>query len=322
MLKHRLLMSALLIPATIGLFYWDDQFGLKAPILFVIVLVISARCVWELVVLSRVAGFLPNLSLCWIWTATLLFAGWAPNLYPMSAAALIFKNGHAPFGWLAAMAMSILLMAMIRFRSPDPTSDCAAMQTLDSMNRAAGNPTNQSCEPRAGFHLGSAGIEFLIINYVGVLMVVTAQLRWVDQGGYFALSALVIATKMGDVGAYTFGRLIGGPKMVPRLSPGKTWAGGVGHLVTAGLCSAAWLCWIGPKVSSFWFAWGFWPAIVFGVVVGFAGLIGDLVESLIKRDVGVKDAPALLPGFGGLLDLMDSILLAGPVAYAMWLQLR
>jgi phosphatidate cytidylyltransferase len=60
----------------------------------------------------------------------------------------------------------------------------------------------------------------------------------------------------------------------------------------------------------------------FGVVVGTAGLFGDLAESLIKRDVGVKDAPLLLPGFGGLLDLMDSILLAGPVAFGIWVWLH
>ena len=84
----------------------------------------------------------------------------------------------------------------------------------------------------------------------------------------------------------------------------------------------AWLVWFGPAVSMLWEPWRILPAFVFGVVVGFAGLIGDLVESLIKRDLGVKDAPALLPGFGGLLDLMDSILLAGPVAYGMWHLLR
>jgi phosphatidate cytidylyltransferase len=59
-------------------------------------------------------------------------------------------------------------------------------------------------------------------------------------------------------------------------------------------------------------------AALFGAIVGFTGLVGDLAESLIKRDVGAKDAPVLLPGFGGLLDLMDSLLLAGPVALGMW----
>ncbi|HVJ86745.1 MAG TPA: phosphatidate cytidylyltransferase, partial [Caulifigura sp.] len=58
--------------------------------------------------------------------------------------------------------------------------------------------------------------------------------------------------------------------------------------------------------------------LLFGVVMGFVGLVGDLCESLIKRDVGKKDAAALFPGFGGLLDLLDSVLFAGPIAWAWW----
>jgi phosphatidate cytidylyltransferase len=175
-----------------------------------------------------------------------------------------------------------------------------------------------------GGEIATLGIELLIVVYVGLFLATTSRLRWPSEAssGYFALGALVVATKMGDTGAYTFGRLIGGPKMTPALSPGKTWSGGIGHLVTAMLFSVVWLCWLGPKICPLWQPWKIAPAEIFGVVVGFAGLVGDLAESLIKRDVGVKDAPALLPGFGGLLDLMDSILLAGPVAYAMWHVLR
>ena len=61
----------------------------------------------------------------------------------------------------------------------------------------------------------------------------------------------------------------------------------------------------------------FW-SIVYGAIIGLAGLVGDLCESLVKRDLGKKDAASLLPGFGGLLDLLDSILYAGPVAYVPW----
>ncbi len=304
MLKHRLLMSAVLIPATIALFVWDDWYGPEAPILFVVLLAISARCVWELVVLSRTAGFRPSLALCWVWTWSLLFAQWSPRLFHSSDMFLLFQDGRAPFGWFAFIAVTILLLAVFRFRAPETLTEGDA----DS-------------RPQTGQHFVSAAIEFFIIHYIGILLAVTAQLRWASDG-YFVLGALVIATKMGDVGAYTFGRLIGGPKMTPRLSPGKTWAGGVGHLLTAGICSGAWLCWLGPMISPQWSSWHILPAVVFGTVVGFAGLIGDLAESLIKRDIGVKDAPVLLPGFGGLLDLMDSILLAGPVAYAMWHLLR
>jgi phosphatidate cytidylyltransferase len=301
MLKHRLLMSALLIPGAIGLFAWDHSFGSNsAPVLFVVLLAISARCVWELVVLSRAAGFRPSLALCWIWSWSLLFAVWAPRLFHPSDMSYLFQQGRVPLGWFAFISVSILLMAVIRYRPPVPSTDVVANSFLPP-----------------GQQFVSAAIEFFIIHYVGMMLAVTAQMRWLPEG-YFALGALVIATKMGDVGAYTFGRLIGGPKMTPRLSPGKTWSGGVGHVITAGLSSAAWLCWIGHRVNGHWHDWPFWPAILFGVVVGFAGLMGDLAESLIKRDVGVKDAPALLPGFGGLLDLMDSLLLAGPVAAFMW----
>jgi phosphatidate cytidylyltransferase len=172
---------------------------------------------------------------------------------------------------------------------------------------------------RPGSNLATLGMEFLCVAYLGVLLALTCQLRWLGKSeGYFALGAMVVATKMGDVGAYTFGRLIGGAKMTPKLSPGKTWSGGVGHVATAGLATIAWLCWLGPKVSPDWTTWSVMNAALFGAIVGFTGLVGDLAESLIKRDVGAKDAPVLLPGFGGLLDLMDSLLLAGPVALGMW----
>lgn len=305
MLKHRLLMSALLIPATIGLFVWDHHLGESAPVLLVLLLGVSARCVWELVVLARVAGFRPNLALCWSGVWAMLMAGWwHSDVFWNAPIARYFRNTTTPFGWFAVVAVALLMNAVIRYpiaKQPHETGD--------------------ESQRSIGLELGTLGIEFFVIIYIGMLLVVTSRLRWADNDdvkGYFALGALVVATKMGDVGAYTFGRLIGGPKMVPKLSPGKTWAGGVGHLLTAGFSSVAWLMWIGPKICGQWHTWNFESALLFGVVVGFAGLMGDLAESLIKRDVGVKDAPPLLPGFGGLLDLMDSLLLAGPVAYWMW----
>ena len=305
MLKHRLLMSALLIPATIGLFVWDHHLGESAPVLLVLVLLLSARCVWELVTLTRAAGFQPNLwfGVASVWS--LLVVTWWPHLpktfYLWESVVLVVVEPDAPMwaGMFGVVAVLLLVNAVFRYPLILPRQD-------------------------AGREIATLGVELLIVVYVGVLLAMTSQLRWPGKAssGYFALGALVVATKMGDVGAYTFGRLIGGPKMTPKLSPGKTISGGFGHLVTAGLCSVAWLCWLGPMVSTSWQSWDVAPAALFGVVVGFAGLIGDLAESLIKRDVGVKDAPALLPGFGGLLDLMDSILLAGPVAYGMWHLLR
>ena len=311
MLKHRLLMSALLIPGTIGLFVWDHHLGQRAPVLLVLVLLVSVRCVWELVALVRTIGLQPDFPLCWISSWMLIAIAWLPAIeIPESPFRSIDSDLGGRFVLLGFLFVLFAINAIRRF----------------SRTSATGTPISEKAN-QPGTHTKTLGVELLIVTYVGVLLAITVQLRWTanvegSKTGYLALAALVVATKMGDVGAYTFGRLIGGPKMTPKLSPGKTWSGGVGHVVTAGLSSVAWLSWLGPKISWSWGAWSLGSAICFGVVVGLAGLFGDLVESLIKRDVGVKDAPVLLPGFGGLLDLMDSLLLAGPVAYGMWHLLR
>jgi phosphatidate cytidylyltransferase len=145
-------------------------------------------------------------------------------------------------------------------------------------------------------------------------------LRWVQGAGagYYVLASMVIATKMGDVGAYTLGRLFGKRKMAPHLSPGKTWAGFVGALAGGALGAWTWLTFGSGLFTSVSAAPPAWWSLMYGLVLGLVGLIGDLCESLIKRDMGQKDAAVLMPGFGGLLDLLDSILFAGPVAYSLW----
>ncbi len=166
-------------------------------------------------------------------------------------------------------------------------------------------------------------MEILGVCYLGLLLAVTAQLRWVAgaQAGYYVLGSLVIAAKSGDIGAYTLGRLFGKRKMIPRLSPGKTWMGFWGALGGAALGAWAWLSFAAPlfgeSVKPPPAGW----ALFYGVILGLVGLVGDLCESLIKRDAGQKDSAALFPGFGGLLDLLDSVLYAGPVAYVLWLLL-
>jgi phosphatidate cytidylyltransferase len=172
-----------------------------------------------------------------------------------------------------------------------------------------------------GHTMESLGAEIFVVLYCGLLLALTAQLRWLGGGacGYAALGSVIVAVKSGDIGGYTLGRLFGKRKMAPRLSPGKTWAGFVGALLGAALGAWLWVTFATPQLM---------PAgvrtansinvLAFGLVMGFVGLVGDLAESLIKRDVGRKDAAALFPGFGGLLDLLDSVLFAGPIAWAWW----
>ncbi|MEO6810638.1 MAG: phosphatidate cytidylyltransferase, partial [Isosphaeraceae bacterium] len=118
-------------------------------------------------------------------------------------------------------------------------------------------------------------------------------------------------------GAYTFGRLAGRHKLWPRLSPKKTVEGALGGLFVAVMAA---LIVVAVARYVFHFHTLSWPAAIgYGVVVGSAAQLGDLMESMIKRDCARKDASDALPGFGGVLDVMDSLLFAGPIAYGYWL---
>ena len=149
--------------------------------------------------------------------------------------------------------------------------------------------------------------------YLGVLGSAFAQLRWLgDPARTSTILALTIfVPKAGDIGAFFTGTFLGRHKMTPILSPKKTWEGFAGGMVFS-MGTAIGLSYTGDV-----FRHGILEAAAFGLVVGIAGVLGDLAESLIKRDSQTKDAAQSIPGFGGLLDVVDSVLFAAPVAY-MW----
>lgn len=123
----------------------------------------------------------------------------------------------------------------------------------------------------------------------------------------------VILTWASDIGAYVAGRALGKAKLLPSVSPGKTRAGAIGALVvTMGVAYA-----YNAHVLRPWsrLALAPWTAMIFGVVISVAAQVGDLAESLLKREAGVKDSSHLLPGHGGILDRLDSLFFALPVAY-------
>lgn len=160
----------------------------------------------------------------------------------------------------------------------------------------------------------------LAISYTGWLLTFLVQLRLLggNLAGMAALLTLVIVVKMCDTGAYTVGRLIGRHKMTPRLSGGKTWEGLLGGLAFACLGSWCAFYWLLPALADsvpapVHYAW--W---VYGLVVGLTGVVGDLAESLLKRDLKCKDSSTWMPGFGGVLDVLDSLLFSAPVAYLLW----
>jgi phosphatidate cytidylyltransferase len=130
------------------------------------------------------------------------------------------------------------------------------------------------------------------------------------RGSTEVILMIILVVKFTDIGAYFGGRTFGRHKLIPWLSPGKTWEGLFFGVLTAGLMGM--LC--ATRIKHL--IW--WKGFIFGVVIGGIGQLGDLLESLMKRDAEVKDSGKLIPGFGGVLDVIDSPLLAAPFAYLMF----
>ncbi len=161
--------------------------------------------------------------------------------------------------------------------------------------------------------IAAAGGSLLAFCLLGLLLGYIVTLRR-EYDIWIVLWAL-LTTKSSDIGAYTLGSLIGRHKLIPWLSPGKTWEGLFGAILFAAGIGAggAWLLGAAgiegrPAVL---------PAAALGGLFAIAGQTGDLLESVLKRDAGAKDSGGSIPGFGGVLDVIDSLLLAAPVAY--WL---
>ena len=132
-----------------------------------------------------------------------------------------------------------------------------------------------------------------------------------DVEGKFFLLYFILVTKFSDMGAYAIGSLIGRHKMIPRISPGKTWEGFAGAIVVSTGASLAFVHIFGAHM----FGMNTLHAAVLGILLSVTAVIGDLIESLFKREAGVKDSGHLFPGIGGILDLLDSLLFNAPIMY-------
>ena len=147
---------------------------------------------------------------------------------------------------------------------------------------------------------------FVVLAGVVVLLPSWALLvrlhREGSLGAELAFTLLLIVWA-ADVGAYAFGRLLGRTKLAPAVSPGKTWEGVTGGLLTAGLAAGLAAPWLELPVSRL---------VVLGVATALISVLGDLTQSMFKRNVGLKDSGKLLPGHGGVLDRIDSLTAAVP----------
>ena len=168
--------------------------------------------------------------------------------------------------------------------------------------------------------------SFFTIAYVPgliqffILLLYTKGVGAIDGRMLLVYGVLVI--KFTDIGAYFTGRAIGKHKLIPKISPAKTWEGVIGGVVVCTLVSLLFMWLMNFQISGLHFVW--WDAILLPLILGPAGVLGDLVESMLKRSASIKDSGSWVRGMGGILDVLDSLLFAVPALYlySQWVLLR
>lgn len=173
----------------------------------------------------------------------------------------------------------------------------------------------------AGRPLGAAATTIFGVLYTGGTLSYGYALRYFgyavgDSAAALVVIMPVVLTWASDTGAYFTGRVVGGPKLIPSVSPAKTISGAVGAvLATVGACAAFVEYLLKPHAQLAFSPTGL---LVFAVCISVTAQIGDLTESLLKREAGVKDSGTLFPGHGGVLDRLDSLFFVLPVTYALY----
>ena len=233
-------------------------------------------------------------------------------------ARLLTAERIRPYRFIAAVGSSAMVahafLTQFDFFEPIAASSLAfivvAVMLFAALRRAWIRQTQEAIHHMAGTVLATlylGGLAWFLV----ALRVKHATNQHQFEGTTLIVVFILLTVKFTDIGAYFGGMALGKHKMIPWLSPKKTWEGLVCGLFTAGLVGMAMAPLIGRPI--FWLPW--WKGFLFGAILGGIGQVGDLLESLMKRDAEVKDSGSLIPGFGGVLDVIDSPLLAAPFAY-------
>ncbi len=162
----------------------------------------------------------------------------------------------------------------------------------------------------AAWVIGRRALAVTGIPYVGIAYIALLLLRG-RQAGLADVLMLVLVVWGCDIGAYLVGRLVGGPRLAPLLSPGKTWSGAVGGLVCGTAAGTALACGFGAG------GYGMLTAAGLSALLSILAQVGDLLESALKRRCNKKDSGWLIPGHGGLLDRLDGLIAAAPAAWLL-----
>jgi phosphatidate cytidylyltransferase len=284
MIATRVLVGSLLAFAAVGVLIGDGYLAPWYPCLFVCLAAIGVVAARELVRIFP-ESYRPSRALVTTGVLLCLVANW----YPRARIELGYEPGSVwpflVFVFVAALIAAFLL-EMYRYREP-------------------------------GWVVPRLGATILAVAYLGFLSCFFVQLRFIESASTgLILAVSILVPKCNDVAAFFTGTFIGRTRMTPLLSPKKTWEGFAGGMIGGTIVAViVGLC--GDRFQAPIFPHGVLEAMAFGLVMGLAGVLGDLAESLIKRDCLTKDASKDIPGFGGILDVIDSVLFAAPVAY-LW----
>jgi phosphatidate cytidylyltransferase len=223
------------------------------------------------------------------------------RLAAIGACALIIHAFCTQFPNFKDIAASTLAFIVVFVMLGAALARALQKQTKDAIVQMAGTVL-------ATLYLGGLGWFLVALRVKGAQHV---------SGSTMLILMILLCVKFTDIGAYFGGRALGRHKLIPWLSPGKTWEGLFFGLLTAAAVGAVFSSLISTDSREhFHLPW--WKGALFGAVIGGIGQLGDLLESLMKRDADVKDSGSLIPGFGGVLDVIDSPLLAAPFAYLLF----
>jgi phosphatidate cytidylyltransferase len=280
-------MGTLLAALTLGLLFLDTKFDPWYPFLYGFFALIGFGGCYELRNLFP-AERRPAALLCHLGVQAIVGANWIRPIHENWPSYVPFADPwHLILGILVAVVIGGFLWEMAIYVDP---------------GEAVARVTN----------------AFFLVVYLGALASFLAQLRWLptktgpNNQAVHALMMTIFVPKCCDIGAYCAGRLFGRHRMTPKLSPKKTWEGAVGGILL-GIVAAVGAGYFGNRPAYFVV-----KAATFAVAVGAAGMFGDLAESMIKREGQKKDASQSVPGFGGILDVIDSVLFAAPLSF-LWL---
>ncbi|MDH5364790.1 MAG: phosphatidate cytidylyltransferase [Dehalococcoidia bacterium] len=237
----------------------------------------------------------------WPWFTLLIAAAALAGTYEFYKMANFDRR--EPFLYLGLLC-SLALVLSPHYRNPDVLPVVITATILISLIWLLCRPSKEGAFRNWAWTIVGA-------LYVGWMLSHWLSLRGLEDGRNWVYLA-ILTTFANDTGAFFIGRARGKRKLAPAISEGKTWEGAIGGLICA-ILGAMVIATVLNLISPFTFR--YWQIILLGFLVGLFAQLGDLVESLLKRNMGVKESGNLLPGHGGILDRFDSLIFVGAVVY-------